>query len=247
MKLGIDLTSLSDRFGGMQYYARSLSEAIIRQFSGEISLYLPGLGDVDDHLNDEHVEAVEVPFPDGSRVVAEQLFLPALTGFGAVDRLLVPAYLGPVMSPVPVDFIVYDFLYLDQRSGLSAKQRMYWKLFYRRTFHQAENLFPISHTVGREIHDHFPGLGHKVGPVLYPGQPRRKPIVQLTSGQQENTRPPYILFVGNISPRKNVGKLIEWYKQYSGKGAGEFDLRLVGGLGWGGFDRSTLHQPESGI
>ncbi len=42
----------------------------------------------------------------------------------------------------------------------------------------------------------------------------------------------YILFVGQIQPRKNIGRLVEAYEQLGGEGSAKLQLVIAGGHGW---------------
>ena len=56
---------------------------------------------------------------------------------------------------------------------------------------------------------------------------------------------PYILFIGTVEPRKNVGVLLDAYEQLPGQLRGEFDLVLAGSPGWG--DPAIMNRLHSGI
>jgi glycosyltransferase involved in cell wall biosynthesis len=56
---------------------------------------------------------------------------------------------------------------------------------------------------------------------------------------------PYILFVGTIEPRKNVGALLDAYQALPDELRRAFDLVIAGSPGWGG--PAVLHRLRSGI
>jgi len=181
-----------------------------------------------------------------SRVFREQVVVPSAIG-PSIDRLLVPAYLGAICSPVPTDLIWYDFLFDRPDSGLSMRQKMYWQKFHERSVKQADRVFPISQATGRELRHRFSGENVNVGPVLYPGQRfsyRRRNPDKRSRRQMDS---PFILTVGTVSPRKNIGTLVEWFNRSQLHSERGIELRIAGGHGWGTPTPTDLHNPERGV
>lgn len=248
MSLGIDLTALSEPWAGMQYFTSNFVRALSLATDRSLTLFY---ADDRDWLSlpgeRENIRSKTLQGTLGSRVVREQVTFPLELEFGHndVERLLVPAYFGPIATRCPVDMIVYDFLYLREDSGHSLTDWGYWRGLYRAAFYRADRLYPCSRTTRDELVERMPWVEPKVGPVLYPGhrryENRSRPSGELSHGN------PYILFVGTISPRKNVDELVKFYRSAPEQIREKYDLRLVGQHGWGKPDPETLHQPDSGI
>lgn len=248
MNLGVDLTSLSESWAGMQYYASNFVQALSATSENPLTVLisagqreeLPVASSGDNHT-------INVRSIMGSRVLQEQLVLPVNLLFNGnrPDRLLVPAYFGPVLAPCPVDMIVYDFLYLRGDSGHSFKERLYWKGLYRAAFYRANRLYPCSRTIRDEMIRRMPWVEPKVGPVLYPGH-RRYRRREKNSSEREVSKP-FLLFVGTISPRKNVSELLEFYRKAPESLRENYDLRLAGQHGWGEPEPEDLDDAGDGI
>lgn len=80
------------------------------------------------------------------------------------------------------------------------------------------------------------------------------PFFEVKSGDAEAVRSrhgltrPYLLFVGTIEPRKNVGRLLDAYQKLSPSTREEFDLVLAGPLGWAqGEIMARLRSPAPGV
>lgn len=225
MKIGIDLSCLSEYRGGMHRYAFWISHLLKQRYPAKVKLFTFS----DFRGRYPAVELHEPLFSRiRSRVFREQVVVP-WTASQSVDRLLVPAYLGPAISSVPVDLIVYDFLYLRENSGLSTRQKMYWHGLYKRAIRQASRLFPISRTTSRELKRKFPKQAGKIEKILYPGLPLRSFLSQtLVRNFAER---PYLLSVGTVSPRKQFGRLAQALRNH--EITSTLDLRVVGEYGWG--------------
>jgi glycosyltransferase involved in cell wall biosynthesis len=193
-----------------------------------------------------NLERKELPSWMRSRVVREQCVVPISLLFQEInpDRLLVPAYLGPILAPCPVDLMVYDLEFLKDRGGHSFKERCYWKGLHRLAFHRADRLWPCSQTTRNELIERYPGLENKVGPTLYPGV---KPSIDTVGHTDLSLDKPFLLFVGTVSPRKNVDTLIEFYRRSPKEFREQYDLRIVGKHGWGQPHPETLRNLGDGM
>lgn len=245
MRLAVDLTCLSESWTGFQVFTYHFVRHLSRAYTGTLDL----LGFSDTRRlpvtsSDGTVRTHELGRYPRSRVFREQVLVPAFLLRQRVDRLLVPAYLGPLHAPCPVDLVVWDLLFLREDSGLSYRQRCYWEGFYRRAFHRASRLLPCSRSTGEAVRRRFPELRDRIGPVLYPGLrtfSQRKPVEESPPDR------PFILFVGTVSPRKNVDGLLRWYRRSPERVRRDFDLHIVGRHGWGEPGPEALHDPARGL
>jgi alpha-1,3-rhamnosyl/mannosyltransferase len=69
-----------------------------------------------------------------------------------------------------------------------------------------------------------------------------------TPAQDRAATKPYVLFVGMIEPRKNVGLLLEAYAMLPASVKAEFELRIAGPPGWGSEElMNRLAAPSPGV
>jgi glycosyltransferase involved in cell wall biosynthesis len=80
------------------------------------------------------------------------------------------------------------------------------------------------------------------------------PFFQVKPGEADAVRRrhgltrPYLLFVGTIEPRKNVGRLLNAYRDLSPSTRDEFDLVLAGPPGWAQSETmARLRSPDPGV
>lgn len=248
MKLGIDVTALSESWGGMQYFTANLVRSLLRATGASVTLLRAGENDgLKTGGSHRNVKSVTLPSISTSRVVREQLTLPVTLAAGGydLDRLLVPAYFGPIITGPSVDMIVHDLLYLRDDSGHGLKDRAYWKGLYRAAFYRAGRLYPCSRATRDEMIERMPWASGKVGPVLYPGHRRYDRTGE--DPVHRDTNDPFILYVGTISPRKNVGELLDFYRSAPASISDQYDLRLVGEHGWGEPGPDALKRAGEGV
>ena len=113
------------------------------------------------------------------------------------------------------------------------------KRFASEVLTRADGLIAISEKT-RDDSIRVLGLRPERIEVIYPG------VAESFFGATATVRQkPYILFVGTIEPRKNVGVLLDAYEQLAASIRGEFDLVVAGPPGWG--DPGTLRRLQSGL
>jgi glycosyltransferase involved in cell wall biosynthesis len=112
------------------------------------------------------------------------------------------------------------------------------KTFATRVLTRADGLIAISEST-RADSIRTLGLQPERIEVIYPG------VAESFFGAVATVRQkPYILFVGTVEPRKNLGVLLDAYQQLTPSLREEFDLVVAGPAGWG--DPATLRRLQSG-
>jgi glycosyltransferase involved in cell wall biosynthesis len=121
---------------------------------------------------------------------------------------------------------------LDERFRNTLKSRVYARPMLRMVATKAAHIFTVSEYSKRQIVEHLYVPYEKVT-VTYNGvgpQFSPEPRDQATQTVQREcgvTRP-YILYVGNLKPHKNVEGLLRAFALVSSRTAGEFELLIVG-------------------
>lgn len=117
-----------------------------------------------------------------------------------------------------------------------------------RAFRNADGLIAISQCT-RDDAVRLLGLAQEKIEVIYPGiapaffQVRAEPSRETV--QRYGLNKSYVLYVGSIEPRKNVGGLLDAWQELAPDIRGAFDLVIAGPWGWG--DRQVYERLRSGI
>lgn len=135
-----------------------------------------------------------------------------------LDLIHFPHWNVPVFLKTPYLVTIHDLILLDEpvSSNLSTKNPLLFYLKYiayrcvlARTISRARHIITVSHATEASIHSHFPRVNKEKISVVYEG------VTQLTTdplrlplGKGEVTGP-YLLYVGNAYPHKNLERLIE--------------------------------------
>jgi alpha-1,3-rhamnosyl/mannosyltransferase len=125
------------------------------------------------------------------------------------------------------------------------------KLFTERILSRADGLIAVSESTRRDAVEVL-GLDPRRIQVIYPGIAEE--YFQAGPAQIEDARRrcrlnrPYVLFVGTIEPRKNVGTLLDAYQALPAEIRGEFELVVAGPAGWNSDAvLRRLQSSESGV
>jgi glycosyltransferase involved in cell wall biosynthesis len=129
-----------------------------------------------------------------------------------------PGFNPPLSSPSPVVFTIHDLIHLRFPQEMSAAKSLYYRAVVRPAARRAAAVLTVSEFSRREIIE-WSGVpegrvvvvGNGAGPEFTPSGPRLEPGY------------PYLLYVGNEKPHKNLRGALEGFAR-SGVAA---DVRLV--------------------
>jgi glycosyltransferase involved in cell wall biosynthesis len=224
VRIGIDATLIRpDRLTGVERHAFSLVRELARIAPGEIVLFArpdapPALADLD---LETHVAPVTY------RLAVDQGWLPFAALRARVDLLHTLAFPTPVLWRGRSAMTVHDATPWLHTDTASVGMRLYYGPLYRQALSRAAAVFTVSAAARDDL-------------VRATGVPRER--VHVTPNGVEphffdarvpdGPRDPYLLAVGTIEPRKNMGALLEAFRLLRREGR---DLRLVivGRQGWG--------------
>lgn len=169
-------------------------------------------------------------------VLWQQLLLPRRLARGDVDLFWSPLITLPLRCPVPAVATVHDLtaILLPETHTLKVK----WSLlpFLRPSFELARRLVTISRATADDLAFHFPQCREKIR-VVYPGiDPELQPgdPAEIAATREEMGAPEgYVLSVGTLEPRKNVGALIDAWEALRAASPRMLPLVLAGPYGWG--------------
>ena len=150
--------------------------------------------------------------------------------------LFVPAHVLPLTAPAASIVTVHDVGFRHFHQAHPPRQRLYLDLTTRWAVRRAAALLADSDATRRDlvhlyradparVHIVYPAVGPAFTPDAAPGEAER---LQADYGLGR-----YLLYVGSLQPRKNIGTLIEAFA----RAQPDATLALAGGIGWGGEDQ----------
>ncbi len=155
------------------------------------------------------------------------------------DVLFVPAHVLPLLHPRRSVVTVHDLGYLHYPQAHTRWARWYlqWSTSYN--VRAAAHIIADSEVTQRDLIERCQARADKVT-VVYPGyDPHFAPVrdaARLAAVQKRYGIPgAYILYVGTLQPRKNLGRLLDAYATLISQGR-DVHLVIAGKKGW-------LHEP----
>ncbi|MEJ7786024.1 MAG: glycosyltransferase family 1 protein [Solirubrobacteraceae bacterium] len=196
----------------------------------------------------DDVDVVPIAQPGASRagsrgqitrgIAREMTWLPARLALQArrlkLDVLHCPGPLVPARSPVPLVVTIFDALPWRHPEWLTPANVASHRLVVRRGVRRAEAVITSSLHARGEIADaygieperiHVVPLG--VDDAFTPGEASDRVLARL------GVTGPFVLTVGTLQPRKNIGAVVSAFERLVAQGA-NLALVVTGGAGWGG-------------
>ncbi len=213
--------------GGMARYAQELGRALADH--GEVALVPIGTRAVLDTLHDRlgrPADRIEVPEGQLAEAVVMRFRL-GRTVRGRADVVHGTKHLVPRWCSVPTVLTVQDVLPLDDPGAYVLAKRLLLPRQYRASIRDATALVVASHATADRLAKQMPQAMARatVLPTIPP------PVVMSAEAIAVPDAPPaFGLYVGDLSPRKNVGFLLDLWEEVHRK-LGR-PLLLVGPNGW---------------
>lgn len=233
---------VTPHFSGIGHYTLELLRAIDSQLPSHPSLRVKLLihfrhVDKARSFGFKHIKIVKSPFSlriaNGLKIRGKQPPLDFLFGRGI--------YLFPNYSSWPLAFsknisFIYDLSFEKYPEFAEPRNQAFLSDQVKKSAKRAALIATISENSKQEIHEFYNIPEEKIG-IYYPAVDS-KFFFKRTAREISNVkkkyaiRGKYILFVGNIEPRKNLKNLLLAYEKLDSKLRKEYSLLLVGAKGW---------------
>ena len=177
--------------------------------------------------------------PTSSRAIRigwQQTVLPWRLRTDHIDLLHSPAYTGPLLTKVPSVLSIYDTIALQFPELSKRLTTLHYRLFMTPSAHRAARIIVPSQATRDDVIGMFNIDGDKVQviplAVSEDFRPVENPEMLQNMCEELNLPSRYILFVGNLEPKKNLPALIEAYAAAHRSGRITHRLVIAGQKGW---------------
>ena len=152
----------------------------------------------------------------------EQVILPRAVKRMKIDLLHCTSNTGPVSSPVPMILTLHDIIYLENLNFKGSNYQNFGNLYRRivvpKLVEKSDLVITVSEFEKRLIRERFQVPEEKVK-VLYNGVQDRFHVKHSAESLQKfrqrfNLPSEFILFLGNLAPKKNTVNVIKAYMHY---------------------------------
>lgn len=230
MRIAINARTLDYPPCGPKEYLLGLVRALLDLGGDELILYYPH----ESHLG-TFPEATEKVLPVRNRLAFDWLALPRALRRDKPDAVFFPSSNMPAGIPCPAVTAMLDLGYFHPTLRMYKRgDTLYMRRFIRYAARRCERLVAISEHTRRDVlrltkarPEHVTVTPLACDP-LYKGPVTPEAVAAFRAAH--GLARPYILYAGNISPRKNLGTLLAAFAK-----AGDrlpCDLAVTGGLAW---------------
>ncbi len=168
------------------------------------------------------------------RILWEQLVQPWALLRGRPDLLHSLAFASPLVNPVPAVVTMYDLSFRLMPEKFPAAQRLYLSAMTAQACRRARRVIAISESTRADV-VRLLGIEAARVDVAYPGVDARfrpwPPAAVAAFRARAGLPERFILFLGTLEPRKNLGALITAFAQLR-RTAPEVHLMVAGAKGW---------------
>ncbi|MFO7947998.1 MAG: glycosyltransferase family 1 protein [Armatimonadota bacterium] len=168
------------------------------------------------------------------RIVYEALFLGRDLRQRGCDVLHAPAYILPESWAGPSVLTVYDLIALDFPQWCTTANAVHYRLRLPRSIRTASIVIAPSETTAEAIRRRFPDAAERIRVVSLGIGEEFERVEETERLQQVRERyalpERFILYVGNIEPKKNIAGMVEAFDRIADDTDHHFIL--AGGKGW---------------
>jgi glycosyltransferase involved in cell wall biosynthesis len=234
MRIAVDARALLGRITGIGTYTRAMARGLAERSSDSVGLFLPrppengaaeGLGPVTVHADSGRLGTLWV-----------QTTLPRRIRQWRADVLLAALTIAPARGEVPAVSVVHDLTPWTHPEWHADRTLAGFLPLWERTLERAARLLCVSQATADELVSLYPDarararvVWNGVDPEFTPSSDaaRRKAAQERYAGGR-----PFLLYLGTLEPRKNVGTLVAACESLWSRRSGRPDLVLAGGAGW---------------
>ncbi len=246
MKIGIDISQVVYKGSGVARFTQGLIKSICANESRNDWLFFFSSlrdsldKDIENQILSRGFKLVKYPFPptflallwNNLHFVNINALIGKLDWFITSDWTEAPANCKKAT-------VVHDLVYLRYPDTVEAKIKQTQQQRLKWVKKESQLIFADSASTKQDLIDYLQIAASKII-VNYPGveidRPSYKEISSIYS--KFNITKPFILTVGKIEPRKNIGRLIEAFEQLK---IDKYQLLVVGMEGWGDKLKSAIN------
>lgn len=231
-KIIVNALQFSNDGAGISRYSHKLSEKLLEKDNNIDVLCRTDV--IDGFENNENLIPVNLENTKSyKRIIKEQLQL--LKVYKNYDLVHFLDYATPVLYKGIKVATIHDVVVLTMKDKYTKGQFLTKKILLENTIKYADKLVCISEFTAKELLTYYPNIDRSKIEVVYNGfEYKPLKIDNKTSEKilcKFNINKDYLLFVGTLSPHKNIERIIEAFNKIKKQGY-NYQLVICGKKGW---------------
>jgi len=233
MRIAVDARALLGQPTGIGTYTRGVCRPLSERLGTAVGLFLPrALPAGTDGLGGATVEADSHPIG----TLWAQTVLPRRLAEWRADVLLAALTIAPARGETPVVSVVHDLTPWTHPEWHAERTLAAFLPLWERTLERASRLLCVSDATAADLVRLYPEARRRVR-VIWNGvdsefSPSPDPAIRARGRDRFAGGRPFLLYLGTLEPRKNVGTLVAACERLWSKNPSRPDLVLAGGTGW---------------
>lgn len=238
MRVAYNAMLLGSRRSGVENCILQLARTLAKLGTHDYVVYVPSDFKGED-FSSERLQVRRAAIParfQPLRILWEQFVLPGKSQRDGADVLHAPGYIAPMASSLPVVATMYDLIALQYPRWCRVGNRLHYGAALPLSARKARRIIAPSMVTRMAIVDRL-CVPERLVDVISPGiddcfTPLGNSAADSEIVGKHRIPRPYILFVGNLEPKKNVGSLIEAFRRLKTAAGIAHSLVIAGRSGW---------------
>lgn len=241
MKIGINFHTNYEYISGVEYYSLGLINALVGiDKKNEYFIYTNRPDLINENVqqtNNLTVFKTKHIKTRVARIIWEHTQLPRLIKKHNINVLHCPSYIAPLKNTnIPYVVTIHDTIAIDHPEWCKPTNALYYNLFMKKSANKAARIISVSERTADDIKRNFNLLCSKIH-VVHSGIDKifnaTKNILSSRKIKERYNLPEkYILYVGNIEPKKNLSLTLNLQKRLRQDGF-PHKLVIIGKRSWG--------------
>ncbi len=234
MRIGVDIRLAYHQMAGISWYAIRLLTALSKVDEENSYLLLQDRRQKEPLIQAPNFSATTLFAPVHHRL--EQFILSLETRLLNLDLIHSPDFIPPLYNRIPAVITVHDLAFLLYPNFVTADSARYYGQL-REAVSRANRIIAVSQSTKQDLIDLIGAPENKIDVIYEAADPAFRPIPheearRRLAASDIDAPEHFILFVGTIEPRKNLGALLRAYHLLRQRYRVDAPLLLSGAMGW---------------
>lgn len=241
MRIGFNFHSTDSFISGVEYYSLGLLRSLLNiDKTNEYIVFTNRASLIESHIgSQDNLTVRDCSFLKSRlhRLCWEHLRLPAIAKKERLDILHCSHYICPAVKTSAAYVVtIHDTIAIDHPRWCKRTNAAYYKLFLKKAARNASKIIAVSNYTAERIRQNFDVEDSKIK-IIYPAIDAGIFNLQIDSQKQNKIRTKYnlpkdyILYAGNIEPKKNLLNLLKAFKLLRQNGC-RHSLVITGQRSW---------------